>query len=150
VYLGTRLGGEPLERRFTARSLAARLAGRRAPVKAALLDQRTLAGLGNIYADEALWRARVHPLRPAGSLTADEIRRLHRAIRRALALGIERQGATLRDYAGPDGRSGSMQREFRVYGRAGELCDRCRTPIERTRAAGRTTAYCPRCQPATV
>ena len=147
-YLAKRLGREPLERRFTARELAARLAGRRAPVKAALLDQRTLAGLGNIYADEALWRARIHPLRPAGTLTDDETRRLHRAVRRALALGIERQGATLRDYATPDGGSGSMQREFRVYGRYGEPCERCGTLIEKTRAGGRTTSYCPRCQPA--
>ena len=147
-YLAERIGSEPLERRFTARALGARLAGRRAPVKAALLDQRTLAGLGNIYADEALWRARIHPLRPAGSLTAAETQRLHRAVRRALALGLERQGATLRDYVAPDGAAGSMQREFRVYGRAGERCDRCRTPIEKTRAGGRTTAYCPRCQPA--
>jgi formamidopyrimidine-DNA glycosylase len=148
-YLAERLGREPLERGFTARALAARLAGRRAPVKAALLDQRTLAGLGNIYADEALWRARIHPLRPAGTLSTDETRRLHRAVRRALALGIERQGATLRDYATPDGGSGSMQREFKVYGRAGEPCERCGVPIERTRAGGRTTSYCPRCQPAT-
>jgi formamidopyrimidine-DNA glycosylase len=147
-FLAERLGREPLERRFTARELAARLAGRRAPVKAALLDQRTLAGMGNIYADEARWLARIHPRRPAGTLTEDETRRLHRAVRRALTLGIERQGATLRDYATPDGGSGSMQREFRVYGRYGEPCDRCGTLIERTRAGGRTTSFCPRCQPA--
>jgi formamidopyrimidine-DNA glycosylase len=147
-YLAERLGREPLERRFTARELAARLAGRRAPVKAALLDQRTLAGLGNIYADEALWRAGIHPLRPAGGLTPEETRRLHRSVRRALALGIERQGATLRDYATPDGGSGSMQREFRVYGRAGEPCDRCGTPVAKTRAGGRTASFCPSCQPA--
>src|SRR5436190_21109382 len=118
-YLGKRLGREPLGR-FTTRDLAERLAGRRAPVKAALLDQRTVAGLGNIYVDEALWYARVHPLRPAGSLDEDELRRLHRGVRRALAVGLERQGASLRDYALPDGSSGSMQDEFRVYGRLGE------------------------------
>jgi len=145
-YLDARLGEEPLVAAFTARGLGRRLAGRRAPVKAALLDQRTLAGLGNIYVDEALWYARVHPLRPAGSLDADELRRVHRGIRRALAAGLERQGASLRDYALPDGSSGSMQDEFRAYGRLGEPCDRCGTPIEKTRVAGRGTWFCPRCQ----
>jgi formamidopyrimidine-DNA glycosylase len=146
-YLAARLGHEPLGTRFTAATLARRLEGRRAPVKAAVLDQRAVAGLGNIYADEALWRARVHPMRPAGELTREEIRRLHRAVRSALAAGIERQGATLRDYSTPDGRRGGMQHEFKVYGRAGEPCPRCGTPIERIVAAGRGTWFCPRCQP---
>ena len=145
-YLARRLGPEPFARAFTARALEARLAGRRAPIKAALLDQRSLAGMGNIYADEALWRARVHPLRPAGELDADEIRRVHRAVRAALEAGIARQGATLRDYAQPDGSAGGMQHEFKVYGREGESCDRCGTPIEKTRAGGRGTWYCPHCQ----
>ena len=145
-YLGTRLGAEPLGRGFGPAALAARLANRRAPVKAAILDQRTVAGLGNIYADEALWRARIHPLRPAGELERDEVRRLHAAVRRALEIGIARQGATLRDYAQPDGRRGSMQLEFRVYGRGGEPCQRCGTPIEKTRVGGRGTWYCPNCQ----
>ena len=129
-YLDERLGSEPLVAGFTAASLARCLRGRRAPIKAALLDQRTVAGMGNIYVDEALWAARIHPLRPAGSLEPNERRRLHRAIRRALETGIARQGASLRDYAAPDGRRGSMQRAFRVYGRAGEPCDRCGTCIE--------------------
>ena len=146
-YLAARLGAEPLATEFTTRVLQARLHARRAPVKAALLDQRTLAGLGNIYVDEALWRARVHPLRPAGSLAADELRRLHRGIRAALQAGIERQGATLRDYRTPDGGSGTMQAEFRVYGRTGEPCERCGTPVEKIRAGGRGTWYCPSCQP---
>lgn len=146
-YLADRLGEEPFARGFTARTLARRLAGRRAPIKAALLDQRTLAGLGNIYVDEALWRARIHPLRPAGELDPEEVRRLHRAVRLALEKGIARQGATLRDYATPDGESGGMQEEFRVYGREGEPCERCGTPIEKIRAGGRGTSYCPRCQP---
>jgi formamidopyrimidine-DNA glycosylase len=145
-YLGDRLGEEPLGRAFTADALARALAGRRAPIKAAILDQRKVAGLGNIYADEALWRARIHPRRPAGSLDAGEAARLHRGIREALRLGLARQGATLRDYAGPDGASGSMQKEFKVYGRAGEPCERCGTPIEKTRVAGRGTWYCPTCQ----
>ena len=146
-YLAERLGGEPLGRTFTTRSLAASLANRKAPVKAALLDQRTLAGLGNIYVDEALWRACIHPLRPARELDADEVRALREGIKRALEAGIKRQGATLRDYRQPDGSAGSMQNEFKVYGRLGEPCDRCGTPIEKTRVAGRGTWYCPACQP---
>jgi formamidopyrimidine-DNA glycosylase len=144
-YLARRLGPEPLGPLSAAR-LGARLAGRRAPLKAALLDQRTLAGLGNIYVDEALWYARLDPLRPAGDLDADELGRLHRAIRRALRLGIERQGASLSDYARPNGESGAMQHEFRVYGRDGDPCERCRTPIAKIRVGGRGTHFCPRCQ----
>ena len=145
-YLAAKLGAEPLDRGFGPRALTAALEGRRAPIKAALLDQRTVAGLGNIYVDEALWRARIHPLRPARELDADEVRAVHRGIRAALRMGIARQGATLRDYAQPDGRRGGMQHEFKVYGRGGEPCDRCGTPIEKTRAGGRGTWFCPSCQ----
>jgi formamidopyrimidine-DNA glycosylase len=145
-YLEPRVGLEPLARSFTTKRLAEALAGRSAPVKAAILDQRRVAGVGNIYADEALWRARIHPQRPAGELDVDEVKMLHAGIRRALKAGIERQGATLRDYRTPDGGSGAMQHEFKVYGRAGEPCDRCGTPIEKIRAAGRGTWYCPGCQ----
>jgi formamidopyrimidine-DNA glycosylase len=145
-YLQQRLGREPLERAFTARRLAERLAGRKAPIKAALLDQRTVAGLGNIYVDEALWRAEVHPLRPAGTLDDDEIARLTKGIRQALRAGIAHQGASLRDYSTPDGRRGRMQERFRVYGREGEPCPRCGTPIDKIRAGGRGTWYCPNCQ----
>ena len=146
-YLGERVGDEPLDALFTAARLGERLAGRRTSLKAALLDQRTLAGIGNIYADEALWRARLNPLRPAAGLDRAELRRLHRGIRAALEHGLARQGSTLRDYRLPDGSSGSMQDEFRVYGRRDEPCDRCGTPIARTRVAGRTTWFCPTCQP---
>jgi formamidopyrimidine-DNA glycosylase len=145
-YLAPRLGEEPLADRFTAQALGERLTGRRAPIKAALLDQRTLAGMGNIYVDEALWRAMIHPLRPAGSLTPAELRVLHRAIRRSLEVGLARQGASLRDYRRPDGRRGSMQQEFQVYDREGHPCPRCGTPIEKIRAGGRGTSYCPFCQ----
>jgi len=145
-YFGARLGGEPLDRAFTSRRLAERLSNRRAPVKAVLLDQRTLAGMGNIYADEALWRARVHPLRAARDLAPDEIAQLTKGIKAALRAGIARQGATLRDYSTPDGGRGRMQHEFKVYGRSDEPCDRCGTPIEKTRVAGRGTWYCPGCQ----
>jgi formamidopyrimidine-DNA glycosylase len=146
-YLAPRLGDEPLDALFTAARLGERLAKRRAPIKAALLDQRTLAGMGNIYVDEALWRAKIHPLRPAESLDRNELRRLHRAVRQALELGIRRQGSTLRDYALPDGGSGSMQDEFKVYGRGGEPCDRCGTPISKSRVGGRGTWFCATCQP---
>jgi formamidopyrimidine-DNA glycosylase len=146
-YLTQRLGEEPLGTEFTATSLASRLEGRRAPVKAAILDQRAAAGMGNIYADEALWRAQIHPLMPAGELTRPEIRRLHRAIKDALRAGIARQGTTLRDYRTPSGARGSMQEELRVYGREDEPCFRCGTAIARTRVAGRGTWYCPACQP---
>jgi formamidopyrimidine-DNA glycosylase len=149
-YLATRVGEEPLDALFTAARLGERLAKRRAPIKSTLLDQRTLAGLGNIYVDEALWRARIHPLRPAESIDRAELRRLHRAIRTTLEAGIARQGSTLRDYALPDGGSGSMQDEFKVYGRGGEPCDRCGTPIAKTRLGGRGTWFCPQCQPAEV
>jgi formamidopyrimidine-DNA glycosylase len=145
-YLALRLGPEPLDS-FRASDLAARLAPRRAALKTVLLDQRVVAGLGNIYADEALWWARLHPLRGAGGLDADEVRNLHRAIRRVLRQGIERQGATLRDYTGPSGEEGAMQDEFRAYGRAGEPCDRCHTPLERIVVGGRGTTFCPVCQP---
>jgi formamidopyrimidine-DNA glycosylase len=147
-YLGTRVGEEPLDALFTAARLGERLSRRRAPIKSALLDQRTLAGMGNIYVDEALWRAKIHPLRAAESLDPNELRRLHKAVRAALEAGIARQGSTLRDYALPDGGSGSMQHEFKVYGREGEPCDRCGTPISKTRVAGRGTWFCSSCQPA--
>ena len=145
-FAARRLGVEPLARAFTAAILGRALAGRRAPVKAALLDQRAAAGIGNIYADEALWYARVHPLTPAGDLDEEQVSALREGVRTALKLGIRRQGATLRDYRGADGSRGRMQEEFRVYGRAGEPCDRCGTPIAKTRVAGRGTWFCPTCQ----
>ncbi|HZQ88548.1 MAG TPA: bifunctional DNA-formamidopyrimidine glycosylase/DNA-(apurinic or apyrimidinic site) lyase [Gaiellaceae bacterium] len=143
--LDVKNGPEPLGRGFTAAFLADRLARRKAPLKAAVLDQRTVAGLGNIYADEALWHARLNPLRPAGGLDSEEIARLRDGIRKALKLGISRQGADLGDgaYAG-----GSMQDEFRAYGRAGEPCPRCGTSIVKARVGGRGTWYCPKDQAA--
>ncbi len=145
-YVGSRVGQEPLGEAYRAKHLAQRLAGRRAPVKAAILDQRTVAGVGNIYADEALWRARIHPLTPAERLGTDDVKALHRGIRRALEAGIRRQGSTLRDYRLPGGEEGEAQHEFKVYGRGGEPCERCGTPIDKIRVAGRGTWYCPSCQ----
>jgi formamidopyrimidine-DNA glycosylase len=145
-YLDERLGPEPFSRAFGPAKLGARIATRRAPIKSVILDQRTVAGVGNIYADEALWYARVHPLREAQSLDEGETAALHRGIRRALERGIARQGSTLRDYRLPDGASGSMQHEFKVYGCEGQPCERCGTPIEKTKVGGRGTWYCPACQ----
>jgi formamidopyrimidine-DNA glycosylase len=145
-FFATRLGVEPLSDELTSEKLLELAKDRKAPLKSFLLTQSRVAGIGNIYADEALWRARIHPLRPAGSLDGDEVARLRKAIRAALEMGIARQGATLRDYRDPEGRRGRMQDEFKVYGRAGEPCPRCGTPIEKTRVAGRGTWYCPECQ----
>ena len=146
-YLATRLGGEPLGRAFTTKALAARLANRKAPIKAALLDQRTLAGLGNIYVDEALWRARIHPLRPARELDARRDARAARRDQEARSQRASRARARrCATTASPTAARGSMQKEFKVYGRGGEPCDRCGTPIEKTRVAGRGTWYCPTCQ----
>jgi formamidopyrimidine-DNA glycosylase len=147
AYVDARVGREPLAQAYRAKHLGERLEGRRAPVKAALLDQRNVAGVGNIYADEALWRARIHPLRPAASLGPEEVKALHKALRQALEAGIRRQGSTLRDYRLPNGEEGGAQHEFNVYGRAGEPCGRCGTPIDKIRVAGRGTWYCPACQP---
>jgi formamidopyrimidine-DNA glycosylase len=146
TYIDERVGREPLEAAYRARHLADRLAHRRAPIKAALLDQRTVAGVGNIYADEALWRARVHPLTPANELRPDEVKALYKGVRESLRAGVRRQGSTLRDYQLPDGSSGSAQERFKVYGRAGLPCERCGTPIDKIRTAGRGTWYCPGCQ----
>lgn len=141
------LGIEPLSRRFTVRWLAAMLKRRaRAAIKPLLLDQREIAGVGNIYDIEALWRARIHPLRTAGSLRPDEVARLHEAIRWVLKKGIRLGGASRRDYVDARGNSGRMQREFNVYDRAGEPCPRCGRAIVRTTVGGRGTFHCPRCQ----
>ncbi len=145
-YIDARVGREPLDTAYKAKHLAERLAGRRAPIKAALLDQRTVAGVGNIYADEALWRARIHPLRPASELDTEEVKAVHKGVRSSLQAGVRRQGSTLRDYRLPDGSSGQAQDEFKAYGRAGLPCERCGTPIDKIRVAGRGTWYCPTCQ----
>jgi formamidopyrimidine-DNA glycosylase len=145
-YLASRLGPEPLGSSFTAARLERLAARRKAPVKSFLLDQRRIAGIGNIYADEALWRSRIHPRRPAGELSRDEYTRLHRAIRAALRRGVELNGSTLSTYMAPDGSAGGMQHEFHVYGRLGEPCDRCGRPIERIVVGGRGTWLCHHCQ----
>ena len=132
------LGPEPDDPAFTPAALGAALASRRAAIKPALLDQRVVAGVGNIYAAEALWLARVSPFAPASSLSRAALGRLVRGIRGALRAGIRRPGRYA--YAEEAGR-------LNVYGREGEPCRRCRTPIERAVQAGRSTYWCPKCQP---
>ncbi|HLZ71235.1 MAG TPA: bifunctional DNA-formamidopyrimidine glycosylase/DNA-(apurinic or apyrimidinic site) lyase [Dehalococcoidia bacterium] len=146
--LEVKLGPEPLADGFTPAALAAALAGRAAPVKAVLLDQRRLAGLGNIYADEALFMAGIHPARPAASLTAHEIERLHRAVRGVLEKGLSNFGTTLRDFVNAYGQEGRNREHLLVYQRTGEPCGRCGTPVERTVIGGRGSHFCPVCQPA--
>jgi len=140
------MGPEPLGPKFTAAYLQKRLHGRRAPIKSLLLDQRILAGLGNIYSDESLFRAKIHPRRPAGHLTPNELLRLRRAIRAVLQEAIRACGTTIRDYEWAAGREGSFQNKLRVYARAGQPCRRCGDRIARERMAGRSTFFCPSCQ----
>jgi formamidopyrimidine-DNA glycosylase len=116
-------------------------------LKAVLLDQRVVAGVGNIYADESLFEARLHPARTGRSVTKAEAERLRRAIVTVLERAIERRGSSIRNYVGGSGQKGRYQDEFRVYGRTAAPCVRCRTPIERVRLAGRSTHFCPKCQP---
>jgi formamidopyrimidine-DNA glycosylase len=145
-YLGSRLGPEPLDPAFTPDVLRERAGGRRAPVKAFLLDQSRVAGIGNIYADEALWRARIHPLKPAGRLRRPEIERLRDGIVGALEAGIEASGASIDRYRDVNGERGEMQERFLVHRREGEPCPRCGARVVKLRAAGRGTYVCPRCQ----
>jgi formamidopyrimidine-DNA glycosylase len=140
------LGPEPLESGFTSPALQRILARRRAPVKNVLLDQRRVAGIGNIYASEALFRAGIDPRRPGGTLTGDEIRALRNAIRAVLREALRAAGTTLRNYRAANGESGRFQARLRVYGRAGAACTRCRGNVERTTQAGRSTFFCPVCQ----
>jgi formamidopyrimidine-DNA glycosylase len=141
------LGCEPLDSGFTVEVLRALMAGRRAPLKAFLLDQRHIAGVGNIYADEALFRARLHPLRPAGSIGPREAARLHAAIRETLQLGIDHEGSSVESFVDPAGDRGHFQEILNVYQRTGEPCRVCGTPIRRITVGGRGTHFCPRCQP---
>ncbi|HEY2161436.1 MAG TPA: bifunctional DNA-formamidopyrimidine glycosylase/DNA-(apurinic or apyrimidinic site) lyase [Solirubrobacteraceae bacterium] len=147
AYLGERLGVEPFTDAFTAEHLAALGRGRKAPVKAFVLDQRRIAGVGNIYADEALFRAGIHPLRAAGRLTGPQWSRLRDAIEDALAAGIDAKGASIDDFRHVDGARGAFQDRFLVHRRAGEPCPRCGRPVRKIVVGGRGTYVCEHCQP---
>ena len=144
--LDTAHGVEPLTDDFTPEALGTLLRRRRTRIKPLLLDQRVIAGIGNIYADEALWNAQIHPLRFADSLNDDEIARLHSGIRLALLQGIEHGGSTLRNYRNGYGAAGSNQEHFNAYDRRGQPCPRCDTPIEKITVGQRGTHFCPFCQ----
>jgi formamidopyrimidine-DNA glycosylase len=141
-----RLGVEPLSEQFTPEALGEIAAGRRAPLKSFLIDQRGVAGVGNIYADEALFRARLHPLSPAGSMRAEHHAALHLGVVEALRAGIDGGGASIDDYRDARGGRGAMQEEFLVHTREGKPCLRCGAEIRRIVVGGRSTYYCPSCQ----
>ncbi len=140
-----RLGEDALT--ISAEEFRARLTGRRARVKALLLDQTVLGGVGNIYADESLWRARIHPARVAANLTPGEIDKLRQMVQRVLGEAIRLRGSSISDFVDSDGQPGGYQKWHRVYGREGESCYRCKTKIRRVLVAGRSSHFCPRCQP---
>jgi formamidopyrimidine-DNA glycosylase len=137
-------GREPTT--ITADEFAELFRGRKLAIKAALLNQSILHGVGNIYADESLFRAGIRPRRAAGRLTHDELKRLHRALQQVLAKAIQLGGSSVSDYVDADGVRGFFQLEHKVYGRAGENCTVCKTPLKKLIVGGRTTVYCPHCQ----
>ena len=141
-----KLGPEPLDTSFTAKDLQSILSTHTAPIKAILCDQTVIAGIGNMYADEALFEASIHPLREANTLSKDEIKRLHHAIGEVLKKAIEGGGASISDYRRPDGKSGEAQFVFKVAHLSGKKCDRCGTPIERIPIRKRGSYFCPKCQ----
>jgi formamidopyrimidine-DNA glycosylase len=147
AFLAERLGPEPFSPAFTGAHLHALALASRAPIKAFLLDQRKVAGVGNIYADEALFRARVHPLRPANRLTRSQCDALRDAVVASLRAGIEAKGATIDDFRDPYGVQGSFQDQFLVHLREGEPCPECGRAVRKLRAAGRGTYVCESCQP---
>ncbi len=141
-----RIGPEPLEAGFTPDVLAERLRNRVAPIKAVLLDQNRIAGIGNMYADEALFASGIHPLRAAGSLSVDEVKKLHRAIRQVLEAAIGNKGASVLNYFRPGGELGTAHFEFKVAHRGGKPCPRCGTTIQRIPIRNRGSYFCPKCQ----
>jgi formamidopyrimidine-DNA glycosylase len=147
AYFHARLGVEPLGPDFTADALRTLARGRRSPVKAFLLAQERIAGVGNIYADEALFRARIHPLRPVGTLRKAQLEALRGAVVESLEAGIDARGASIDDFRHTDGARGSFQDRFLIHLREGEPCVRCGTTVKKMRAAGRGTYVCERCQP---
>jgi formamidopyrimidine-DNA glycosylase len=145
-YFASRLGVEPLSEELTAEGLLALAEGRRAPLKSFLLNQTGIAGIGNIYADEALFRARLHPRSPAGSMRLEHAEELRDGIIAALDLALAKRGSSIDDYRDVRGEQGSMQEEFLVHTREGEPCERCGAEIRRIAISGRSTYFCPGCQ----
>jgi formamidopyrimidine-DNA glycosylase len=145
-YFAARLGVEPLSGELTPTGLLELASGRRAPLKSFLLDQSQVAGIGNIYADEALFRAELHPLSPAGSMKLEHCEALCEGIVESLELGLANGGSSIDDYRDARGERGSMQEEFLVHTREGEPCVRCGEQIRRVVVAGRSTYFCPGCQ----
>lgn len=145
------LGPEPLEAEFTPEVLRQRASRRSAPIKSVMLDQSVIAGMGNLYSDEALHYAKVHPLRPANKLTRADYERLHAGVIAALRMGIDARGSslgtTLRDHVNVDGDPGRNQETVRAYGREGEPCYTCGTAMRRIKVGGRSSTFCPKCQP---
>lgn len=141
-----KLGPEPLESNFTPAVLQERLNGRTRAIKPLLLDQQIVAGIGNIYADESLFYAKIRPTRPANTLSQNDFQALHGAIQKVLRLGIEREGASIELYVKPDGSKGDMQNAVAVFRRTGHSCYTCGQPIERIVLGGRSTHFCPHCQ----
>jgi formamidopyrimidine-DNA glycosylase len=146
AYMAARAGVEPLSERLTAERICELAAGRRAPLKSFLMVQDGIAGIGNIYADEALWRARLHPLSPAGSMRLEHCERLREGIVGAIEAGLDNGGASIDDYRDARGAEGTMQDEFCVHNREGQPCPRCGTEIRRIVLGGRSTYFCPGCQ----
>jgi formamidopyrimidine-DNA glycosylase len=140
-----RFGAEPLE--VSAEQFAERVRGRRARIKALLLDQGVLRGVGNIYADESLWKAKIHPARLGASLSKKETEKLRRELQSILKKAIALRGSSISDFLGADGEPGEYQRHHRAYGREGEKCYRCKSVIRRGIVAGRSSYFCPKCQP---
>ncbi|TCD46077.1 DNA-formamidopyrimidine glycosylase [Streptococcus sp. X16XC17] len=145
-FLSKKLGSEPTEHEFTLCPLQEKLTKSKKPIKSHLLDQTLVAGLGNIYVDEALWRARIHPARPSFSLTETESQDLRLAIIDVLRLGVEKGGSTIRTYRNALGLDGTMQDYLEVYGKAGQICSRCQTELVKIQLGGRGTHFCPTCQ----
>ncbi|MEE9399777.1 MAG: bifunctional DNA-formamidopyrimidine glycosylase/DNA-(apurinic or apyrimidinic site) lyase, partial [Dehalococcoidales bacterium] len=141
-----KLGPEPLEAEFTPQVLARRLNNRKAPIKALLCDQSVIAGIGNMYADEALFAARIHPLKPGGSLTQEEIGHLHQAIQQVLRSAIGNKGASIVNYYRPGGELGTAHFEFKVAHQRDKNCPTCGGPIKRITVRNRGTYFCPKCQ----
>ena len=147
-FAARKLGPEPTEADFLLPPFAAALGRSKKPIKPYLLEQTLVVGLGNIYVDEALWRARIHPARPAASLKPAEVKRLREQIIEVLQLGIEKRGSTIRTYRNALGEDGTMQDFLQVYGKTGQPCARCGSPIEKIKLGGRGTHLCPHCQKA--